>query len=78
VLAYVRKDDDAIADYKQNGFVDDQREVQAAAADLASLLNHFKSWHLCHQVPGLWNKVAPTPPESSHLVEPAASRTLRF
>lgn len=58
VLAYVRKDDDAIADYRQNGFVDDQQEVQAAVSDLAALLGFFKSWRLCHQVPGLWNKHA--------------------
>ena len=78
VLAYVRKDDDAIADYKKNGFVDDQREVQAAVADLAILLNSFKSWRLCHQVPGLWNKAAATPPQVSYLFEPSASRGLQF
>ena len=78
VLAYVRKDDDEIPDYKPNGFADDQREVHAAAADLGSLLNVFKSWRLCHQVPGLWNKVAPTSPQNSHLVEPTATRALRF
>ena len=78
VLAYVRKDDDAIADYKQNGFVDDQREVQAAVADLGMLLSSFKSWRLCHQVPGLWNRVAPTPPPTSHLFEPPVSRAVRF
>jgi len=78
VLAYVRKDDDAIADYKQNGFVDDQREVQAVVADLGVLLDSFKSWRLCHQVPGLWNQVAPTLPPTSDLSQPAVSRAWRF
>jgi hypothetical protein len=54
VLAYVRKDDDAIPDYKPNGFIDDQREVRAACAALAPLLDAFKSWRLVHQVPALW------------------------
>ena len=31
VLAYVRKDDDAIPDYLPSGFMDDQQEVRAAA-----------------------------------------------
>ena len=78
VLAYVRKDDDEIPDYKPNGFADDQREVHAVTSDLASLLNLFKSWRLCHQVPGLWNKTARTSPQNSHLVEPTLSRALRF
>ena len=54
VLAYVRKDDDAIPDYKPGGFVDDQREVRAAAIELGPLLEAFKSWRLQHQVPALW------------------------
>jgi len=55
VLAYVRKDDDAVPDYKPNGFADDQREVRAATIELAILLDSFKSWRLLKQVPGLWN-----------------------
>lgn len=58
VLAYVRKDDDVIADYKPNGFLDDQQEVRAAMADLGPLLKTFKTWRLRHQVPGLWLKAA--------------------
>jgi hypothetical protein len=54
VLAYVRKDDDAIADYKPGGFVDDQQEVRAAAQQLQPLLTTFKAWRLRHQVPGMW------------------------
>jgi len=56
VLAYVRKDDDAIPDYKPNGFTDDQREVRAAVTELALLLEAFKSWRLRCQVPGMWQK----------------------
>lgn len=54
VLAYVRKDDDAIPDYGPGGFTDDQHEVQAAAAELQGLLRAFKQWRLRHQVPAMW------------------------
>ena len=54
VLAYVRKDDDVIPDYRQDGFVDDQQQVRAAAMELAPLLQAFKVWRLRHQVPGMW------------------------
>ncbi len=54
VLAYVRKDDDAIPDYRADGFIDDQQEVRAVASDFAPLLQAFKAWRLRHQVPGLW------------------------
>ena len=54
VLAYVRKDDDAIPDYRPDGFVDDQQEVRAAATEFHSLLLDFKVWRLRHQVPDLW------------------------
>ncbi len=54
VLAYVRKDDDAIPDYLPGGFADDQQEVRAAVRDLAPVIQRFKAWHLCHQVPALW------------------------
>jgi hypothetical protein len=56
VLAYVRKDDDAIPDYRSDGFRDDQREVLAAAVELKSLLQSFKAWRLRHQVPSLWHR----------------------
>src|SRR5919108_2345016 len=46
VLAYVRKDDDAIPDYKPDGFADDQREVRAVAVELGDLLRAFKAWRL--------------------------------
>jgi hypothetical protein len=77
VLAYVRKDDDAIQDYKPGGFVDDQQEVRAAASELRSLLESFKAWRLRHQVPGMWSapytsvsghwRVAPAPAGSAFL-----------
>ena len=54
VLAYVRKDDDAVADYKPGGFMDDQQEVRAVLAELHPLLKTFKAWRLRHQVPGMW------------------------
>ena len=54
VLAYVRKDDDAFPDYLPGGFIDDQQEVRAAAAELSRLLQAFKAWRLRHQVPAMW------------------------
>ncbi len=54
VLAYVRKENDAISDFKPNGFVDDQQEVRAATNELRVLLRHFKDWRLRTQVPDLW------------------------
>ena len=54
VLAYVRKDDDAIPDYRPGGFFDDQQEVHAAATELNPVLQDFKVWRLRHQVPSMW------------------------
>jgi hypothetical protein len=54
VLAYVRKDDDAIPDYRPDGFADDQQEMRSAATELNPLLLDFKVWRLRHQVPGMW------------------------
>jgi hypothetical protein len=54
VLAYVRKDDDAIPDYRSDGLIDDQQEVHAAVIELSPLLQAFKAWHLRHQVPAMW------------------------
>ena len=54
VLAYVRKDDDAIPDYKPEGFADDQREIRSAAVELHALIHSFKAWRLRHQVPVMW------------------------
>ena len=54
VLAYVRKDDDAIPDYGPSGFLDDQHEIRAITTELNLLLQAFKAWRLSHQVPGMW------------------------
>ena len=54
VLAYVRKDDDAIPDYKSGGLADDQREMRAATVALDGLIQAFKTWRLRHQVPIMW------------------------
>src|SRR5438552_13450553 len=51
VLAYVRKDDDAIPDYKPDGLTDDQREMRGATVALDVLIQRFKAWRLRHQVP---------------------------
>lgn len=56
VLAYVRKDDDAIADYRRDGFLDDQQEIRLALNELAPLFKSFKDWRLRHQVPILWER----------------------
>jgi hypothetical protein len=55
VLAYVRKDDDAIPDYKPEGFADDQQEMRAATVELSSLIQAFKVWRLRNQVPAMWS-----------------------
>ncbi len=54
LLAYVRKDDDAIPDYRPDGFLDNQQEVRAVITDLDALLRSFKAWRLRYQVPQLW------------------------
>jgi hypothetical protein len=58
VLAYVRKDQDAIPDYQPGGLKDDQQEVRAAMVELEDLLQAFKAWRLRHQVPGMWSSHA--------------------
>jgi len=54
VLAYVRKDDDAIPDYRLDGFMDDQQELRAALTELHRGIESFKIWRLRHQVPAMW------------------------
>jgi hypothetical protein len=54
VLAYVRKEDDAIPDYLPSGLTDDQQEMRAATTELSPLLREFKVWRLRHQVPNMW------------------------
>jgi len=57
-LAYVRKDDDAVPDYRPDGFTDDQEAVRAVTTELNPLLQAFKSWRLRHQVPDMWMGLA--------------------
>jgi hypothetical protein len=54
VLAYIRKEDDAHADCRPDGFVDDQQEIRAMLNEMGDLLQCFKMWHLRHQVPEMW------------------------
>jgi|SRR6185295_13731009 len=57
-LEYVRKDDDAIPDYRVDGFIDDLKEMQMVTRELNSFLQNFKAWRLRHQVPGMWNRTS--------------------
>jgi hypothetical protein len=59
VLAYVRKDDDAIPDYQPDGFTDDRQEMRAAAVELGGLIQAFKAWRLRNQVPAMWSDRGP-------------------
>jgi hypothetical protein len=55
VLAYVRKDDDAVPDSRRpGGFADDLVEARSAFRDLGPVLDKFTRWHLTHRVPRLW------------------------
>ena len=58
VLAYVRKDDDAIHDLQPNGYTDDHQEARIASTRLQPLLLGFKQWRLRHVVPVLWHGAA--------------------
>ena len=66
VLAYVRKDDDAIPDYKAEGYTDDQREIRATTIELDGLIQEFKAWRLRHQVPVMWPNRSLTAGQSRH------------
>lgn len=54
VLAYVRKDNDSIPDWRIDGFTDDMHEIRVALVQLGPLLNRFKTWRLRNQVPSMW------------------------
>lgn len=66
VLAYVRKDEDAIPDYKPGGLTDDQREMRAATDELDGLIRAFKAWRLRHQVPLMWADHEVSAPSLQH------------
>jgi len=55
MLAYVRKDDDAIQDTCPGGFVDDHDLMRMTCTELCSELETFKAWHLSHRVSLLWD-----------------------
>jgi hypothetical protein len=55
VLAYVRKDEDAIPDSRPDGYVDDQQEIRAMLNEMGDLIQSFKMWRLRHQVPEMWD-----------------------
>lgn len=54
VVAYVRKDDDAIPDYLEHGFDDDHDLMRMTCAELGPVLERYKAWHLARRVPALW------------------------
>jgi hypothetical protein len=55
MLAYVRKDDDAIPDTWPGGMVDDHDLMRLTCTELREALDTFKAWHLSRRVPLLWN-----------------------
>ena len=61
MLAYVRKDDDAIPDTWPGGFDDDHDLMRWLCGELRSVLESYKAWHLTHRVPLLWS-AAGVPP----------------
>ncbi len=54
VLAYVRKDDDAIPDSLPDGFTDDHDLMRQVCCELKSVLGRYQAWHLACRVPRLW------------------------
>jgi hypothetical protein len=54
MLAYVRKDDDAIPDTWAGGFVDDHDLMRMTCAQLRPALDAYKAWHLSRRVARLW------------------------
>ena len=54
VLAYLRKDADAIPDSLQGGFADDHDLMRQVCNELKPVLDRYKSWHLARRVPLLW------------------------
>lgn len=56
MLAYVRKDEDAIPDTWPGGMVDDHDLMRMACSEFRKVLDTFKAWHLSHRVPALWQE----------------------
>jgi len=61
MLAYVRKDDDAIPDTWPGGMVDDHDLMRLTCTELRQVLDTFKAWHLSRRVPLLWHTRPPSP-----------------
>lgn len=59
MLAYVRKDEDAIPDSWPGGFEDDHDLMRWVCGELRPVLEAYKAWHLVHRVPRLWSSVLP-------------------
>lgn len=55
MLAYVRKDDDAIPDTWPGGMADDHDLMRLICTELRDALETFKAWHLSRRVPLMWN-----------------------
>jgi hypothetical protein len=58
MLAYVRKDDDAIPDTWPGGMADDHDLMRLTCTEFREALDTFKAWHLSRRVPLLWNSRA--------------------
>ncbi len=54
MLAYVRKEDDAIPDTWPGGMADDYDLMRITCTEFRELLDRFKAWHLSRRVPALW------------------------
>jgi hypothetical protein len=54
MLAYVRKDEDAIPDTWPGGMADDHDLMRLTCAEFREVLDAFKAWHLSRRVPTLW------------------------
>jgi len=59
LMAYVRKDEDAIPDARPHGYDDDHGLMRATCAQMEPLLRAFKAWRLVRQVPELWLSQSP-------------------
>lgn len=55
MLAYVRKDEDAIPDTQPGGMADDHDLVRTTCAEFRELLDAFKACHLSRRGPLPWD-----------------------
>ena len=58
MLAYVRKNDDAIPDLWPDGMADDHDLMRVTCRELREAIAAFKAWHLSRRVPLLWTERA--------------------